>query len=128
MTQHAILASFLVEADTPEEAAEKAQAFIEYGLEVSNDDGAIVAAGAETADATTVWVAFWDVGNCGSGVDVWRSQNEAVASVLDSIEDEDLERAGMTRDEAWAHLMQDGWLHLEWREDYYSVRAKTINP
>lgn len=51
MPQFTIPASFLIEANTREEAAGLAQSAIDYSLEVSNDDGAIAAAGADTPDA-----------------------------------------------------------------------------
>lgn len=126
MTQHTILASFLIEADTHEEAAAKAQAFIDYGMEVINDDDAIAAAGAETPDATTVYVAAYDVHNSGSGVDVFRSRDAAIESILSCIEDQDLEGEDMTREQARASLTEDGYLNLQRREDYYRVTTETV--
>ena len=51
MPQFTIPASFLIEADSREQAVEAAQSLIDYGLEVSNDDGAVVAGGADTPDS-----------------------------------------------------------------------------
>lgn len=126
MPEFTVFASFLIKASDRDEAVTTAQVLIDQGVEAVDGNGAIVAAGVETPDSNTVWVASWDMRNVGAGVDLFRSQAAAVESIVRDIDDATLTRLESTQEQIRERLTKHGYLDLDRDGDGYAVSQQPI--
>lgn len=89
MSQFEIPASFLVEAETRDAAVEVVQSMVDFGMDVSNDDGAVLAAGADTPESREVWLVTdrQDSGATENETAVFRTRDAAIAQAKAWIEE-----------------------------------------